>query len=238
MISCNEQAFQAESEESGVGTQEIRAQEILPFQYIIQAVGFPENLSFRLQVSESEVVVEMLNESGIIHSSTIPLKMEDLQKALSILRASDLEPAHTTNINMPAKGVIESLESSLGNRTFYRDEKTSDQLLPTSAASFQALSDLAVSWTEIASQEFKEDLIARITKEQEIIHKIGDFVEIGMTREIVSRKFPDPDWETGTMMNYVDWRPDLVSNAWRKGTYGITLRLADGKITSWTWTSK
>lgn len=240
LFSCNEQDSLVKNEEvkSSVTTQAINAQDILPFQYTIQTVGFPENFRFKIEVSEGEVVVKMLGESQTFHSSSIPLKIGDLQEALSALEKSDFESTDALNTNNPTKGVIESLESSLGNRTFYRDEMATDQLLPTSAASFLALSDLAASWSKVASEEFKEKVIARATIDQKIVHEIGEFVEVGMTRETVLKKYPNPNRETDTSINYVDWRPDLVSNATRKGTYGITLRLENGKVASWSWSSQ
>lgn len=238
-ISCKDRSSQPaiQPPETKAPTQEINPEDLLPFQYSIQALNLPGNFMSRIKVSAEEVHVSILNDSEIIHSSTIPLDRAELRQALTKLTKGDLIPPETLNAAPPAKGLTESLETPLGKWTFHRDHQEPDQLLPQSAAHFLPLSNLATSWLEIATQEYRETFIALATKEQKIIHKVGDFIEIGMTRETLLKRFPDPDWEINNMINYEDWSPAVVSNATRKGTFAITIRLKDGKITSWSWSS-
>lgn len=240
-VSCEDQPAQGrtQSAEPTAPSQEVNTGDILPFSYSLQSVGISaENLDFRLKVSEGEIQAVMLNGSEVLHSTTFPLELEDLQQALAKLQKSDLIPEQSPSIHAPVRGIAESLETSFGKWSFYRNEETPDQLLPASAANFQPLSDFATHWFKIATKEYRDKFIALATRERKIVEPIGEFVKVGMFRETLLSKFPDPDWETESMISYDDWNPALVSNATREGTFGITLRLEDGKVTSWSWSSK
>jgi hypothetical protein len=88
---------------------------------------------------------------------------------------------------------------------------------------------------EVATES--NDLGNQTVNEQEIVITKIDYVfenlSVGMTREEVVTFFGKPSDEDEDLLIYLAWDPNKEENRGRKGDFGVTIYLEEGKVSEW-----
>ena len=203
---------------------------LIPFSYSFHGVGEHAPYSTSLEIGAQNVHIIVRKNGETLHPATIPIDRQELEDAIAELTIAQLQDPSLEIDFTSENGIIETITSPHGERTFFRHPD--NQVTPPSAAIFTPLSKLVLSW--------KAEMFSNIpgeTIDQEIIEDVGNFVKEGMSRQTLLQKFPNPNYQTDTQINYQNWNPALITNAGRKGTFAITIRLENDVIVSWSWSS-
>lgn len=225
---CENHSTKVEPAANDINEGSLSLSSFIPFSYSLQGTGRLATYSSSLEVDAQNVHITVYENGEISREATLPIDLKNVEAAIAELTVDQL---NGTSLEMGATiedGFLETITSPLGEVTFFRHPN--DEVTPSSAAIFSPLAKLVLSW--------KARMLSSIpgeTIDQEIIEAVGEFVKVGMSRQTLLKKFPNPNYQTNTQINYQNWSPALVTNATRKGTYAITIYLENDVIVSWSW---